>query len=176
MRTEWVSPDIFSMLLAALMPENRLALLVSMATGLRISDVLSLRSERVASALRGNCRLTVKEQKTGKSRRVYIPARLLSTMVRQSGRYYVFEHRTDPLKHRNRTTVYKDLRRVAKMYRVDGSKLKGTISPHTARKIYAVEAMRKYGRIDKVQSLLNHSSEAVTMLYAMADQMSQNAR
>lgn len=38
------------------------------------------------------------------------------------------------------------------------------------RKVYAVELMKKYGDIERVKRALNHSSEIVTMIYAMADQ------
>ena len=65
--------------------------------------------------------------------------------------------------------MYKDLRRVATLYRVDGKKLIEHISPHSARKVYAVEAYQKTRSLRKVQELLNHEDEAVTMLYALAD-------
>jgi hypothetical protein len=38
------------------------------------------------------------------------------------------------------------------------------------RKVYAVELMRKYGDIERVQRALKHDDVCVTMLYAMADQ------
>ena len=42
------------------------------------------------------------------------------------------------------------------------------------RKIYAVNAYAKSGGdISKVQKLLNHSDPAVTMVYAMADVITQ---
>lgn len=40
---------------------------------------------------------------------------------------------------------------------------------HSARKSYAVELMRRYGDIERVRRSLNHSSAAVTVLYACAD-------
>lgn len=144
------------------MPPNRLALRVSLATGLRIGDVLSLMRVRLAP------RMTVKEQKTGKSRRVYIPAALLEEMQAQAGRYWVFEGRTDPRKHRTRQAVYKDLARAAKLFRLPSWQ---HISPHSARKVFAVREYHKDGDLKRVQQLLNHDSEAVTVLYAMADQL-----
>jgi site-specific recombinase XerC len=41
--------------------------------------------------------------------------------------------------------------------------------PHSARKIYAVDLMAKYGDIARVKRALNHSSEAITLIYALAD-------
>lgn len=154
-------------LLAALMPQNRLALEVSMATGLRIGDVLSLRSCDLARAA-DKGRITVRESKTGKSKRIYIPVYLVERMLMVSGKYFVFEHRTDRKKHRTRQAVFKDLKRVAIAFR-----LKANIAPHSCRKIYAVEQFHRCGDLKKVQKLLNHENEAVTMLYAMADELTK---
>lgn len=164
-RSDYVQPDVFQLLLTALMPKNRLALEISLSTGLRIGDVLSLRTADV----RRSSRLTVKEQKTGKSRRVYLPARLRDLCLQYAGRYYVFEGRLDPKQPRTRNAVYKDLKRVSALYRLDGRKLRLQLSPHSARKIYAVKTYHRIGNLEKVQQLLNHSNEAVTYLYAMAD-------
>lgn len=161
MRAEWIPGDVMGALLAAMMPANALALEASMATGLRIGDVLAITRQQCA---RG--RFTVSEEKTGKHRRVYLPKKLQEQMFAQAGRFFVFEHRLDEKRHRTRAAVYKDLRRVAALYRLEGKKIAAHVSPHTARKIWAVEAQRA-GK--DVQRLLNHESEAVTMLYSMAD-------
>lgn len=142
------------------MPANRLAVRVSMATGLRISDVLSIKTSQLAE------RFSVIEHKTGKRRRVYIPRALLGEMFAQSGRYYVFPSRCNEMKPRTRQAVFKDLKRAAKLFRVDKDI---NLAPHSARKVFAVEKLKKTGDLKKVQQLLNHSSEAVTMVYAMAD-------
>lgn len=161
MRAEWIPGDVMGALLAAMMPANALALEASMATGLRIGDVLAITRQQCA---RG--RFTVSEEKTGKHRRVYLPKKLQERMFAQAGRFFVFEHRLDEKRHRTRAAVYKDLRRVAALYRLEGKKIAAHVSPHTARKIWAVEAQRA-GK--DVQRLLNHESEAVTLLYSMAD-------
>lgn len=171
MRSSYVEPDVFRLLLTALMPENRLALEVSLATGLRIGDVLSLKTKDLQRE-----RFTIKEQKTGKSRRVYLPVVLRSACRTIAGRYFVFENRLTPNKPRTRQAVYKDLKRVARLYRLNGRKLAGQISPHTARKVYAVGEYHRTGSLEKVQHLLNHSSEAVTMLYALADELEDRSK
>lgn len=165
MRAEWVEPDVFELLLTAMMPENRLALQVSLATGLRIGDVLALRTDKMKR------RQTVREQKTGKSRRVYWPKELYDSMMAQAGRVFVFEGRLSIYKSRTRDAVYKDLRRVARLYRVDGRAVGVHLSPHSARKLYAVQAYKRSGSLPYVKELLNHDDEAVTVLYAMADQL-----
>lgn len=79
----------FEHLLAALMPPNRLACEVSACTGLRISDVLNLRTAKLAE------RFSVRELKTGKIKRVRLPRSLLDRLLAQAGRIYVFENRLD---------------------------------------------------------------------------------
>ena len=159
MRSEYAPKGEIIHILAGLTPPNRLACEVSLATGLRINDVLALKTDQVR---RG--RFTIREEKTGKTRSVYLPIELRSRCISCSGQHYVFEGRLNGREHRTRQAVFKDLRRVARLFNV-----KEHISPHSLRKIYAVEEYARYGDLKRVQKLLNHSGEAVTMLYAMAD-------
>ena len=48
-------------------------------------------------------------------------------------------------------------------------RLPQNIAPHSFRKVYAVDLMRKYGDIERVKRALNHGSQTTTMIYAMAD-------
>lgn len=163
MRSDYADDMTFSHVLAALMPENRLAVMVSIATGLRIDDVLHLRT-----AWLDRERFTIKEMKTGKSRRVYLPKALRDDLRQISGRWWVFENRLDPKKPRTRQAVYKDIKRAQTLFR---STKKLQLSPHSARKLYAVNQYKRLGSLEKVQKLLNHSNEAVTILYALADEI-----
>ena len=163
-RADWVPGDLMTHILAALMPENSLALRVSLRTGLRIDDVLSLRR----SDIQKGQRFTVREHKTGKTKRIYLPEDLHNELMETCGRWFVFEGRTDAKKHRTRQAVNKDLARAAEAFRVPAAV---QVSPHSARKIYAVEMFDKYGKAEKVQQLLNHSRESVTLLYCMAEQI-----
>jgi integrase len=161
LRSDFTPRDEFRHLLAALTPSNRLALETSLATGLRISDVLNLKTSDLKE------RFSIKELKTGKKKSVRIPKVLLFRLKSISGRFFVFEHRFTHLKHKTRQAVYKDLKRVCHIFKIKNLQL----SPHSARKIYAVLEYQKTHDLKKVCSLLNHDSEAVTMLYAMADNM-----
>ena len=148
------------------MPQNRLALQISLTTGLRIDDVLHIKSAQLEKD-----RFTIKEMKTGKSRRVRLPKALRDECLRQAGRYYVFEHRLDPTKPRTRQAVYKDLKRACKLFRVNGLQ----ISPHTARKIYSVGLFDKCNSVEKVQSVLNHSKPEITEVYTLSDVRTEKA-
>lgn len=150
------------------MPANRLALEVAITTGLRISDVLSLPAG-------ASQRPTVRDSKTGKKHRIYIPSDLWERLKVSRGRVWMFPGRNSEEKHRTRQAVWYDLHRAAKLYRMP-PELRGlVIAPHSARKTYAVGVYRRTGRITDVQKLLCHSDPSVTMLYAMADELTRRA-
>lgn len=164
-RSQWLPREYVEHILAGMYLENRLALIVSERYGCRIGDVLNMKTSDLEKDI-----WSYREQKTAKRRRVKLALNLRKDLMSISGRIYVFEHRLSCFKHRTRQAVFKDLKRVAKVYRVD--KL---VSPHSMRKIYSVEQYKKTGgNMQKVQRLLNHSDEAVTVLYAMADIITQN--
>lgn len=165
MKSDYCEKDFFLMILGVLTMENRLAILTSLNTGLRIDDVLSLKTEDIKKQ-----RFTVREKKTGKNRRVRIGNDLLDDLLKISGKIYVFENRLDYRKHRTRQAVWKDLKRACDCFRVSKTL---TISPHTARKVYCVDVYRKTGDLTKVRELLHHSSEAVTVVYALADVLTE---
>lgn len=163
LRVEWLSRDEVDLALRLLTPINRLVMEVCISTGLRVSDVLTLRTDRLRS------RMTIREAKTGKSRRVQIPAALLEKLILEAGATWVFEGARDPGKHRTRQAVWKDVKRAAKAARIPVNA--GT---HSARKIYAVDLYRRRG-MAAAQTALNHDDQAVTLIYALADQLRQNA-
>lgn len=160
MRSEYIFREEMKHVLAALSPENRLACEISLATGMRIGDVLKITRKQAEQG-----RFTYYESKTGKARRVRLPVELQQRCnLYHRGSLFVFPSRLNAKKTRTRQAVYKDLRRAADLFRI-----KQHISPHSMRKIYAVDQYHKTGDLKRVQSLLNHDHEATTMLYAMAD-------
>lgn len=158
MRTEYLLEKEVQLVLNLLTFENRLVMRVLLHTGLRIGDVLAL----TPAQLRPNFWIT--EQKTGKRRQVGLPQPLLDDLRDAAGEHWVFPG-IDPTKHRTRQAVWKDVKRAAR-----AARLTSNAAPHSARKVYAVELLRKYGDIDRVRRALNHGGIEVTMIYAMADQ------
>ena len=171
-RSSYVEPSALGLVLAALQPANRLVFEVMLATGLRVGDVLALTTTQIERQ-----RFTVREQKTGKSRRVWIPAKLQLQILQQAGRLYAFEGRNDWRKHRTRQAVWKDCSRCARFFQHSGSVPKGTVSPHSARKVYAVDEYHRTGNLDVVRQKLNHdpAHAATTLLYALADKLDDKA-
>lgn len=163
-RADYIFEDFFKLILHALTYHNQLVLQVSLSTGLRLSDVLNLRTASLAE------RMTVTERKTGHKRHVRIPADLLDDLLSIAGKIYVFEGRTDYRKPRTRQAVYKDIKRACKALRLSATL---QVSPHTARKIYAVNKYKRTCKLDAIKEILGHSGEAVALVYAMADELTR---
>ena len=164
MKTEYLLNKELEHVLSALMPSNALAMRVSLRTGMRISDVLSLKRLQLKN------RFWVTEAKTGKRRMVGLPSDLIEAILRASeGSEWCFPHRDKKSRHRTRQAVWRDVKRAAKAFR-----LPQNIGPHSARKFYAVELMNKYGDISRVRKALAHDRESTTMIYAMADRLLEN--
>lgn len=159
LRSDFVKKDVVGHVLYALTEPNRLACQVALETGLRIGDVLAFKT----SDMKKNS-FTIREEKTNKKRVVRLRECLKNELLSQAGKIYVFEHRTDPQRHRTRQAVYSDIKRSARLFRV-----KENISPHSLRKLYAVDLYQKTDNIKKVMQALNHDNDAVTMIYALAD-------
>ena len=158
MKTEYMLNREVDLVLAALTPQNRLVMRVALHTGLRLSDVLALKTEQLKP------HFWVTERKTGKRRQIGLPEPLLSDLKKSAGKEWVFEGRS-PGKPRTRQAVWKDVKRAAKAFR-----LPANIAPHSARKNYAAQLLEEYGDLDRVRRALNHNSESVTLIYAIADQ------
>lgn len=157
MTTEYLLEKEVQQVLDLLTYENRLVMRTLLHTGVRISDVLQLRPEQ----LRPNFWIT--EQKTGKRRQVGLPEPLLSDLRSSSDSKWVFPGAA-PGKHRTRQAVWKDVKRAAA-----AARLTVNAAPHSARKVYAVKLLEKYGDIERVRRALNHGGIEVTLIYAMAD-------
>ena len=157
MTTEYLLNREVDLVLSALTPGNALVMRAALHTGLRISDLLRLKTAQLAT------RFWVTESKTGKRRQVGLPEPLLSDIKKQAGAVWAFPGAL-PGKARTRQAVWKDVKRAAEAFR-----LPQNVAPHSARKVYAVDLMQKYGDIERVRRALNHSSTAVTLIYALAD-------
>lgn len=140
-------------------PNERIAtaLMLEANLGLRISDIVKLRlSDIVKDGER--YRLSVTEQKTGKSRNFTVPFTLFQFI-----RCYCLDNAIPcdavifPLTER---AIQKQLKIVCDYLGYSG------ISTHSFRKYYATEIYRNSGyNIALVQQLLQHSSTAVTQRY-----------
>lgn len=157
-RTRAISEDAMEHVLALLTRPNELVCRVCLAAALRVGDALNIKARQLRQQ-----RFTLIEEKTGKRRIVELPAALRADVLEYSGKVYAFPSRCDPLRHRTRQAVWKDIKRAQRALRLKG------LGTHSMRKSAAVRKYKACGDMRKVKQLLNHSSEVVTALYALAE-------
>lgn len=155
MRTDALLEKEVAQVFRALTPENELVCQVALHTGLRVGDVLKLRTDQLKP------QFWVTESKTGKRRQVGIPGPLLDRLRQYAGEEWAFPGRIRG--HRTRQAVWSDVKRAAKLFRFPQN-----VGVHSLRKTYAQEVLRQTGDLEKVKRALNHSSAAVTMVYLIA--------
>lgn len=159
MKTDYLLHQQVGHVLAALTPQNRLIAQVCLHTGLRVGDVVALRTRALGR------QFMVTEAKTKKRRRVGLPDALLKAIRAQAGDVWAFPGRR-PNTHKTRQAVWADVKRAARAFRMPQN-----VAPHSFRKVYAVDLLERYGDIQRVQRALNHSGVETTMIYAMADKL-----
>ena len=167
MRTDYLNPQLYNRLYSCMTYENVLALRVSLETGLRIDDVLSLRASQIVR--RTICGTA---EKTGKPYKKTISADLakrLAALTPNKGGY-IFPHRLDPMRHRTRQAVWVNMKKAAVLM---GVKLNA--APHSARKTYAVEMFKDKG-LEQTRKELQHDKISTTMIYAFSDMLCESQR
>ena len=158
MTTEYLLRREMEHVFAGLTPANRLGCRVCAQKGLRVCDVLELRTEQLRP------QMWVTERKTKKRKRVNLPKLLYEELRRNAGRVWVFTSPKDWRKHRTRQAVWMDVKRAARAFR-----LPQNVGVHSLRKRYAVEQVEQgRGNFVRVQKLLNHADLATTMVYALS--------
>ena len=155
-KTDYLKPRDFDKVYMLMKYENALAMRVSLETGLRIGDVLSLTPDNINEG-----QITAIAEKTNKPYKKKISSDLEQRLLQISGREWVFEGR-DPRKHRTRATVWKDVKQASQKLGLEIN-----LGCHSARKAYAVELFKSQG-ITAVQRELQHDNTETTMLYAFA--------
>lgn len=157
MRADFVKPNVLELIVNQLEPENANAVRVSMETGLRIGDVLSLRRENLRGAS-----IHFVASKTGKGGSAKISSRLRRDLIAYAGSEWLFPGARGNA-HRTRQAVWADVKRACRALGISGN-----ISPHSARKTFAVEDYHEHG-LQHVQNALQHDDTSVTLIYALSD-------
>lgn len=163
-KSEYIDPEQFKFLLELMKPDNANVVRVSLITGLRVGDVLAL----TRANLHPDGRIVTVCDKTDKPFDGKISAGFAAELLRRAGDSdWIFPSPSPRAKgkHRTRQAVWYDLKRAAKICAVPKN-----ISPHSARKIFAVDEFRKHG-IEEAQRSLQHDRLATTLVYAFADRL-----
>lgn len=126
---------------------DSLACAIMADTGLRVSDVLNLQRDKLAETM------TVKEIKTGKIRTVH-----LTTATLREAQTYIKTHNSPYVINCHRSTLWRSIVHAADAF---GWK---HISPHSFRKLFAVEFCAKHG-LKATQQELQHKHLSTTLAY-----------
>lgn len=130
---------------------------IGCATGLRISDIV--RMEKSILTIKEP---TIREQKTNKSKRIYIPKKLRNELIEYSKKNdkYIFESSASDSGHISRQAVWKHFKLIAKKLNIDTN-----IGTHTMRKNHARMLLDKGKKYTYIKNKLNHSHLSDTLLY-----------
>lgn len=163
-KAHYIKPDIMARFRRDLPKKHRLIFDIGIATGLRVSDIISLRREVLEIE-----KPTIKEIKTGKSKRIYIPRKLRRELIKycesDKGKEFIFFSDKSKSGHISRQAVFKVFKRVAKIYDIDSGPW--NVGTHSMRISYACKLMEKGKSLKYIKSKLNHSKEADTLLYIL---------
>lgn len=163
MKSDYMKPENYNKLFVFMTYENTLVLRVSLETGLRIGDILKMRPEDIKGRT-----ITYTAEKTGKRGRAVVSQDLANRLKQVAGDRYIFPKRGKADEHRSRQAVWKDVKRAAGALRSVNVLTNENITPHSARKTFAVEDAERYG-LKHTQRMLQHRDKATTKLYAFSD-------
>lgn len=153
MRSEIITHDELTKISRYLQPDNKLALDTAAITGLRIGDVLNLRDTNLIDNY-----IVFVAQKTGKPGKSRVPAALMRKLRANIRNGFVFPGRSGT-KPRTRQAVFADMRKACKI-----AKIPHHVSPHSTRKLFAVDTVNRKG-LNAAMVALQHSSPAMTRIY-----------
>lgn len=152
--------DEFAARIRAVNAKYEVILRLGVETGLRVSDMLKMRVRQFKP------HLNVYESKTGKRKECVLPDELLAL-----GNEYIKAHRlglADALFYSAPHMKHKPLSRVRvyQVFKAAGEALGlPSIGPHSTRKTYARQLLKKTGSIKAVQKALNHKYFDTTLHY-----------
>ena len=169
MKSDYISQQESENLIQAIPYEYRGVLVAAAETGFRVGDLCKARACDF-DPREGT--ITLREQKTGKIRVSSVTPKLRRALEgldgkgieRMANKTYLFEH--NGRKPISRSTVWRWVTRTWERLH-DGEDR--NITPHSFRKLYAVNKRKAGATLAEIQFDLNHERVETTMLYAFAD-------
>ena len=158
MRSEYIKKDAFERLFSALPYSTALCARLCLETGMRVGDAVALTEENIK-----NGKISYIAQKTGKKDVKPITKELKDELLKNCSNGYLFPSNRAKSGHLTRQAVWKAIKKAAQLAGETAN-----VTPHSARKVYAVEMRKKKG-LKATQAALQHSSSDVTALYAFSD-------
>ena len=142
---------------------NRLMFNLGINSGLRISDILTLK----VGDVRDKDFVELTERKTGKRRRFRITAvksEIAAEIIGMSDDEYLFQSRKGDNKPITRVQAYRILNNAAEVCGLS------EIGTHTLRKTFGYHFYQRTHDVAMLQKLFNHSSPSITLRYIGIEQ------
>lgn len=164
MKTNKIKESEIETFLKFLPLKHSLIFRLGMSTGLRISDIISMKKKDLLIE-----KPTIVEKKTQKKKRIYINKKLREDLIlfadTTSQNEYIFYSKNSKSGHISRQAVHKMFKKWAKEL-----KMSGNIAPHSMRKSYACKFLKKGKNFKYIQGKLNHENITETLIY-LIDEM-----
>lgn len=159
MKADYIEPEQLAKLQAQISRREWLPFAVSLETGLRVGDVIKIRTSDLEDQA-----VRYVAQKTKKSGRAALSTERTRELRAQARWGWCFPSPYKKGRHITRQAVWARVKRAAARASIDP---KGK-SPHSARKNFAVDLAAKEG-LQAVKEQLQHERLDITELYALAD-------
>lgn len=138
---------------------NYLLFNIGINTGLRVSDILSLR----VGDVRDKTHIQIKEKKTGKNKRFLINSNLKMDIDKyiynKKDFEFLFKSQKVGLKPITRVQAYRILSNAAQKCNLDD------VGTHTMRKTFGYWHYKQFKDIAILQDIFNHSAPSITLRY-----------
>lgn len=159
MRSEYIDGRQWQTMLGSMTGYNALAIAVALETGMRIGDILRLQVTQLRDSS-----IEFTAAKTGKRAIVHCSEKLIAALRANAVKGVCFPSRSGSASpFRSRQAVWRDVRKAATM-----AGIVPHVSPHSARKTFAVDLCHKRG-FSAVKEALQHKYDSTTDIYAYSD-------
>lgn len=161
---QWIPPDRYRTIRAEMGARDRLIADVLYATGYRLDDIMWARVWQLRAPA-----LTLTERKTGKRRTVQLPdelhTRLCDALRSRAALSYAWPClRRSGRRKQHRSTFWRHFCAAVVAAGYEGC----GYTPHSLRKCYAVDALRRTHSLAAVQADLGHAYIGTTAIYALS--------
>lgn len=167
MTNKWIHPDDLQAIRNNMHGRDVIITDILTDTGFRLDDVMHLRRCNVSGRL-----VRLRERKTGRQRTAILSPETQRALQEYAAHRHTLGYLFPALrkykrKKQHRTTYWRHFEQACEKA---GLADKG-YSPHSLRKVYAVNLLQRTGSLKAVQDDLGHTNIAVTALYALSDRL-----
>ena len=169
MGNKWIPPEHLREICSCLHGVDRLITDILLETGFRLDDVMHMKKYNLSG-----CSVHLRERKTGRDRSADLSTETAGKLRAYAGRRHALSY-LFPARRRGRKLKKKQHRSTYWRHFDAACKAAGYqdlgYSPHSLRKCYAVDLLRRTGSLREVQEALGHTNISTTAIYALSDRL-----